>query len=118
MDEASLAAADASLQPVAQLLPQRQPSGNAPAPSGAKQLRQLTRLTFKTAEAPMAAAALIPNSPITSTYDLLAVQPMSERLLTQVCQGMPGAVAVLPALRAAGFASSSLAALLIPPDPH
>lgn len=48
------------------------------------QLSQLTRLNFTTAEAPLAAAALTASNPITASYDILAVQPLSERVLVQV----------------------------------
>ena len=60
-----------------------QVQSSASSGSAAKQLKQLTRLTFKTAEAPLAAAALSASSHITATYDLLAIQPLSERVLAQ-----------------------------------
>ena len=79
IDQTVLAAADP------EALQAKQPQQQPPAiPSAPPQLQQLSRLTFATAEAPLAATALAPNSAITATYDVLGVQPLSERVLTQV----------------------------------
>lgn len=48
------------------------------------QVQQLARLTLATDEAALAAAALAPGAPLPAGYDLVAVQPLSERVLQQV----------------------------------
>lgn len=52
------------------------------------QVQQLSRLTLATDEAALAAAALAPGAPLPAGYDVVAVQPLSERVLQQVCTGM------------------------------
>ena len=49
-----------------------------------RQLMQLTRLTASCEEAAAAAQLLTHSSPITSSYDILAVRPLSERVFQQV----------------------------------
>jgi len=58
-------------------------------------LRQLTRLTVSVADA-VAGAALAAAAPITATYDLLAVEPKSERALAQACSSLDIDIITLP----------------------
>ena len=48
-------------------------------------IKQLTRLTMSTDDSSAAAQSLNGAHGAASSYDLLAVQPMSERVLQQVC---------------------------------
>lgn len=54
-----------------------------------QQVQQLSRLTLAVDEAAVAAAALAPGAPLPAGYDIVAVQPLSERVLQQVspCAG-------------------------------
>ena len=47
-------------------------------------MQQLSRLTLAVDEAAVAAAALAPGAPLPAGYDIVAVQPLSERVLQQV----------------------------------
>ena len=49
-----------------------------------RQLAQVSRLTIALEEAATAAQLLGAANPITASYDLLAVQPLSERVFQQV----------------------------------
>jgi Xaa-Pro aminopeptidase len=46
-------------------------------------VQQLSRLTLVVDEAAAAAAALAPGAPLPAGYDIIAVQPLSERVLQQ-----------------------------------
>ena len=47
-------------------------------------MQQLSRLTLAVDEAAVAAAAFAPGAPLPAEYDIVAVQPLSERVLQQV----------------------------------
>ncbi|KAK9918607.1 hypothetical protein WJX75_005327 [Coccomyxa subellipsoidea] len=53
-----------------------------------RQLAQLSRLTVALEEAAAAAQLLGASNPITASYDLLAVQPLSERVFQQACTAL------------------------------
>ncbi|KAK9840602.1 hypothetical protein WJX81_003932 [Elliptochloris bilobata] len=53
-----------------------------------RQVQQLSRLTLAVDEAAVAAAALAPGAPLPAGYDIVAVQPMSERVLQQACTAL------------------------------
>ena len=48
------------------------------------QLQQLSRLTFVASDAAATAALFSPSSQVTSAYDILAVQPTTDRAFDQV----------------------------------
>lgn len=64
-------------------------------------VRQLTRLTLATDDAASAAGLSIMHG-VTSTYDLLAIQPLSERVLLQVGALIPQLLPT-PPLRSFSF---------------
>ena len=53
------------------------------------QLQQLSRLTVVASDAAAAATTCMPGNPVTSLYDILAVQPTTERVFTQVHLAAP-----------------------------
>lgn len=76
-----VAAGDAAQGPI----DQGAPSAGAAAPQVSPAFRQLTRLTFAAAEAGQA-QLLAQRTDVTSAYDIVAVQPLSDRVLQQVRQ--------------------------------
>ena len=50
----------------------------------ARQLQQLSRLTFAASEAAIAASLFTDKNPVGKAYHVLAVQPLSERVFHQV----------------------------------
>lgn len=65
-----------------------QPAGAPLVSSSAVGIRQLSRLTLATDDAASAAGLSIMQG-VTSSYDLLAIQPLSERVLQQVSPRTP-----------------------------
>lgn len=59
-------------------------------------LQQLSRLTLSTEDSSAAAQAFSGMHAAASSYDLLAVQPMSERVLQQACKLPVQRNAILP----------------------
>jgi len=62
-------------------------SSASPTPGPCRTPVIATRLTLATADPAEAAAALSPGAPAVSTFTLLALRPLSDRVLAQACSG-------------------------------
>ena len=71
-------------------------------------MQQLSRLTLAVDEAAVAAAALAPGAPLPAGYDIVAVQPLSERVLQQVIPCASLDCGLLSALCSPGFLTCRL----------
>ena len=85
-------------------------------------MQQLSRLTLAVDEAAVAAAALAPGAPLPAGYDIVAVQPLSERVLQQVspragliCE-LPFATPLLGSAYEAQVQATARTASLLPVD--
>jgi len=87
----TLASHRPSLRPAAPSLLARRDGGGAPSTSAAVTPSctplLATRLTLATADPAEAAAALGPGSPAAGRYTILALRPLSDRVLAQACSG-------------------------------